>query len=183
MVAQPHLPRVRALQGWVVIDGERLEGEVTSLCGAGGVCEAITENRLAACRIKDQLQPRSPPRRINNPLYYGLGSFGFNLIQTALRTTPWHANNQLVVHFGTHTPTPTHYYIASSSIQAPSGCPAKPALMVHALERLRLCCSIPPVRGIWDNEHNTHQTHFTSLCPGLPQKNPLPKNRLVLTKP
>ena len=26
MVAQPHLPRVHALQGWVVIDVERLEG-------------------------------------------------------------------------------------------------------------------------------------------------------------
>ena len=30
----------------------------------GGVCEAINENWLAACRIKDQLQPKSPPRRI-----------------------------------------------------------------------------------------------------------------------
>ena len=61
MVAQPHLPRVRALQGWVVIDVERLEGEVIlSSCGAGGVCEAINENWLAACGIKDQLQPKSP---------------------------------------------------------------------------------------------------------------------------
>ena len=65
-------------QGWVVIDGERLEGELISLCGAGGVGEAINENWLAASRIKDQLQPRSPPRRIYNPLYCGLGSFGFN---------------------------------------------------------------------------------------------------------
>ena len=32
-----------------------------------------------ACRIKDQLQPKSPPRRIYNPLCCGLGSFGFNL--------------------------------------------------------------------------------------------------------
>ena len=64
MVAQPHLPRVRALQGWVVIDVERLEGEVISLCGAGGVWEAINENWLAACRIRDQLQPKSPPRKI-----------------------------------------------------------------------------------------------------------------------
>ena len=79
MVAQPHLPRIRALQGWVVIDVERLDGEVISLCGAGGVCEAIDENWLAACRIKDQLQPKSPPRRIYNPLCCGLGSFGFNL--------------------------------------------------------------------------------------------------------
>ena len=63
----------------MVIDGECLEGEVISLCGAGGVGEAINENWLAACRIKDQLQPRSPPRRIYNPLYCGLGSFGFNL--------------------------------------------------------------------------------------------------------
>ena len=62
----------------MVIDVERLEGEVTSLCGAGGVGEAINENWLAACRIKDQLQPRSPPRRIYNPLCCGLGSFGFN---------------------------------------------------------------------------------------------------------
>ena len=59
---------------------ERLEGEVISVCGAGGVCEAINENWLAACRIKDQLQPKSPPRRIYNPLCCGLGSFGFNLI-------------------------------------------------------------------------------------------------------
>ena len=68
MVAQPHLPRVRALQGWVVIGVERLEGEVISLCGAGGVCETINENWLAACRIKDQLQPKSPLRRIYNPV-------------------------------------------------------------------------------------------------------------------
>ena len=82
MVAQPHLPRVRALQGWVVIDVERLEGEVISLCGAGGVCEAINEIWLAACRIKDQLKTKkSPPRRIYNPLCCGLGSFGFNLHQ------------------------------------------------------------------------------------------------------
>ena len=39
-----------------------------SLCGAGGVCEAINQNWLAACRIKDQLQPKSPPRRMFNPL-------------------------------------------------------------------------------------------------------------------
>ena len=79
MVAQPHLPRVRALQGWVVvIDVERLEGELISLCGAGGVCEAINESWLAACRIKDQLQPKSPPRTIYNPLCCGLGPFGFN---------------------------------------------------------------------------------------------------------
>ena len=32
MVAQPHPPRVRALQGLVVIDVERLEGEVMPLC-------------------------------------------------------------------------------------------------------------------------------------------------------
>ena len=57
---------------------ERLEGGVISLCGAGGVCEAINENWLAACRIKDQLQPKSPPRRIYNPLCCGLGSFGFD---------------------------------------------------------------------------------------------------------
>ena len=78
MVAQQHLPPVRALHGWVVIDVERLEGEVVSLCGAGGVCEAINENWLAACRIKDQLQPKSPSRRIHNPLRCGLRSFGFN---------------------------------------------------------------------------------------------------------
>ena len=40
--------------------------------------QAINENWLAACRIKDQLQPKSPPRRIYNPLCCGLGSFGFN---------------------------------------------------------------------------------------------------------
>ena len=57
---------------------ERLEGEVISVCGAGGGCEAINENWLAACRVKDQLQPKSPPRRIYNPLCCGLGSFGFN---------------------------------------------------------------------------------------------------------
>ena len=50
-----------------------------SLCGAGGVCETINENWLAACRIKDQLQPQSPLRRIYNPLCCGLGSFGFNV--------------------------------------------------------------------------------------------------------
>ena len=94
--------------------------------------------------------------------------------QTALRTTPWHANNQLVVHFGTHTNTNTHY--TASGIQAPFGCPANPALVVHALEHLRLCCSILPVRGIWDNEHNTHQKRFTSLCPGLRRKKKNPKN-------
>ena len=78
MVAQPHLPRVRALQGWVVIDVERSEGEVISLCGAGGVWGAINENWLAACKIQDQLQPKSPPRKIYNPLSCGLGSFELN---------------------------------------------------------------------------------------------------------
>ena len=78
-----------------------------------------------------------------------------------------------MVHSGTHTNTNTHY--TASSIQAPFGCPANPALVVHALERLRLCCLILPVRGIWDNEHNAHQKHFTSLCPGLRKKCPLPK--------
>ena len=48
MVAQPHLPRVRALQGWVVTDVERLEGEVVSLCGVGGVCEAMKTGLLLA---------------------------------------------------------------------------------------------------------------------------------------
>ena len=37
------------------------------LCGAGGVCEATNENWLSVCRIKDHLQPKSPPRRIYNP--------------------------------------------------------------------------------------------------------------------
>ena len=67
------VPCVRALQGWVIIDVERLEGEVISLCGAGWLCDAINENWLAACRIKDQL----PSRRNYNPLCCGLGSLGF----------------------------------------------------------------------------------------------------------
>ena len=56
-----------------------------SLCGADGVCEAINEDWLA-CRIKDQLQPKSPPRRICNPLCCGLGSFGFN---SGVVTSQW----------------------------------------------------------------------------------------------
>ena len=76
------------------------------------------------------------------------------------------------MHFKTHTNTNTHY-TASSSIQAPLGCPANPALVVHALERWRLCCSILLVR---DNQHNTQQKHFTSLCPGVRKKSPFPKN-------
>ena len=32
----------------MVIDGERLEGEVISLCGAGGVCEAMKTGLLLA---------------------------------------------------------------------------------------------------------------------------------------
>ena len=98
------------------------------------------------------------------------------------------ANPALVVHFGTHTNTNTHY--TASSIQALFGCPANPALVAHALERLRLCCSILPVRGIWDNEHNTHYTQNTqnkniSLCCalGCGKKNPSEKYRLVLSKP
>ena len=79
----------------------------------------------------------------------------------------------------THTNTKTQY-TASSSIQAPFGCPANPALVVHALERLRLCCSILLVR---DNQHNTQQKHFTSLCPGLRKIVPSQKSLLVLTKP
>ena len=53
-----------------------------SLCGAGGVWGAINENWLAACRIQDQLQPKSPPRKIYNPLSCGLGSFEFNCVGT-----------------------------------------------------------------------------------------------------
>ena len=74
----------------------------------------------------------------------------------------------------THTKTNTHY-TASSSIKAPFGCPANPAMVVHALERLRLCCSIVLVRGIWDNEHNTNKQHVTSLCPGLRKKDAFPQ--------
>ena len=49
---QPHLSRVRARQGWVVIDVERLEEEVVSLCGEGGVCEPMeTGFLLAGLRI------------------------------------------------------------------------------------------------------------------------------------
>ena len=48
VVAQPHLPRVRARQSWVVVGVERLEGEVISLCGAGGVCEAMETGLLLA---------------------------------------------------------------------------------------------------------------------------------------
>ena len=48
VVAQPHLPRVRARQGWVVVDVERLEGEVISLCGAGGVCLVMKTGLLLA---------------------------------------------------------------------------------------------------------------------------------------
>ena len=74
-----------------------------------------------------------------------------------------------------HTHQHQHTLHCYSSIQAPFCCPANPALVVHALERLRLCCSILPVRGIWDNELNTHKKHFTSWCPGLRNQNPLPK--------
>ena len=48
VVAQPHLRRVRARQGWVVVDVERLEGEVISLCGAGRVCVAMKTGLLLA---------------------------------------------------------------------------------------------------------------------------------------
>ena len=50
----------------MVIDDveERLEGEVVSLCGAGGVCEAIIENWLAACRIKDKLTKEPPSQEV-----------------------------------------------------------------------------------------------------------------------
>ena len=48
VVAQPHLPRVRARQSRVVMDVERLEGEVISLCGAGGMCEAMKTGLLLA---------------------------------------------------------------------------------------------------------------------------------------
>ena len=51
MVAQPHLPRVRALQGWVVIC-RAFGGGGDIVVWGGGVCEAINENWLAACRIK-----------------------------------------------------------------------------------------------------------------------------------
>ena len=87
------------------------------------------------------------------------------------------ARKQLVGAFrDTHTNTNTHY-TASSSIQAPFGCPANPALVVHALERLRLCCSILLHHDA--GQHNTRQQkHFTLLCPGRcgrktkPQKKP-----------
>ena len=39
---------VRALQGWVVTDVERSEGEVILLCGAGVVCEAMKTGLLLA---------------------------------------------------------------------------------------------------------------------------------------
>ena len=59
MVVQPHLPRVRALQGWVAIYVERSEGEVISLCGAGGVCEA-TKTGLLLAGLRINFNQRAP---------------------------------------------------------------------------------------------------------------------------
>ena len=60
VVAQPHLPRVRARQGWVVIDVERLEEEVIiSLYGAGGVGEAIRTGSMLA-GLKTIFNQRAP---------------------------------------------------------------------------------------------------------------------------
>ena len=78
---QPHLPRVGTRTGWVVVDVKRSEEDVISLCGKGGGCERQNENWLAACGVKNRLQPRSPPPRIYNALCCGLGSFGFNCIR------------------------------------------------------------------------------------------------------
>ena len=54
---------------------------------------------------------------------------------------------------------------------------------MQALERLRLCCSILPVRGFWDNGHNTHYTHkkhitktFYFVVPWAAGKKSPPKN-------
>ena len=46
--------------------------------GRVGCVRKWNGNWLAACRVKDQLQPKSPPRRIYNALCCSLGSFGFN---------------------------------------------------------------------------------------------------------
>ena len=69
----------------MVIDVERLEGEVIPFCGAGGSCEAMKTGLLLA-GLKDQLQPKSPPRRIYYPLCCGSGSLEFNSMHGAHET-------------------------------------------------------------------------------------------------
>ena len=63
------------------------------------------------------------------------------------------------------------------------------ALLGVTLERLRLCCSFLPVRGIGDahkthNTHNTHNKNNSLRCAlGCGKNIPSQKYRLVLTKP
>ena len=75
----------------------------------------------------------------------------------------------------THQHQHTLHYTASS-MQAPFGCPANPALVLHELERLRLCCSILPVRGIYLGQRTQHTPKtFHFVVPWAAEKNPVPK--------
>ena len=156
-------------QRWWCIGWNVCDSAVRSCsCGAFGTTNTThTKNVSLRCALGcgKTIPPKKPSSSIQN-----------HKIQTAaLQIKPRYELHPLArkrpaggSFWDTHTNTNTHY-TASSSIQAPFGCPANPALVVHALERLRLCCSILLVR---DNEHNTHQKHFTSLCPGLRKKIP-----------
>ena len=86
----------------------------------------------------------------------------------------WPANPALVVHFGTHTRTPTHSTLLVVAYNHPSaGLPTQRWWCM----RLNVCASA--VRscpcGAFGTTNTTHQKHFTSLCPGLRKKSP-PKN-------
>ena len=103
--------------------------------------------------------------------------------QTALRTTPWHANNltSLVVHFGTHTPTRTH----TTQLVACKHRSAAPPTQRSWCMRWNVCSSA--VRscpcGAFGTTNTIHTKHVSLRCAlGCGKQIPSPKKRLVLTK-
>ena len=124
--------------------------------------------------------PNNPPRLHKT---MKIERLRFKSNNRATKYSPWHANNQLVVRFGTHTPTPTHTTLLVVASKHRSAALPTQRRWCMRWNVCAFCCSILLVRDIWDNEHNTHQKHFTSLCPGLRKTIPSQKTLLVYTKP
>ena len=103
-----------------------------------------------------------------------------NPAHTPRRTTPWHANNQLVVHFGTHTPTPTHTTLLVVAPKHPAA--ALPTQRWWCM-RWNVCASA--VRSCSCGTTNTtHSRNISLRCAlGCGKKVPSQKTLLVLTKP
>ena len=143
-------------------------------CGAFGTTITTHTLNISLCCALG-CGKKSPPK--NTTLYLQNNKIRKSAFkesnQTALRTTHWHANNlaTLVVHFGTHTNTNTHYTGIVASKHRSFALPTQRSWCV----RWNVCAyavrSWPG--GAFGTMNTTHtKKHFTSVCPRLRKKIP-----------